>query len=61
LNTLIIPGGNEFGQITVQVKNCPSTRSQSSTVKIQTWRLNQSTNQPPHFKEQQFTINCPTK
>jgi hypothetical protein len=58
LNTLIIPGGNEYGQITVKVKNCPGSGT-SSTVKIQTWRLNKNTYQPPWFKEQQFTITCP--
>jgi hypothetical protein len=58
LNTLVIPVGNEFGQITVNVKSCPGS-STSSTVKIQTWRINQNTYQPPFFKEQQFTVTCP--
>ncbi|RMD91479.1 MAG: hypothetical protein D6813_07600 [Calditrichaeota bacterium] len=60
LNTMIITPGNEFGQITVKVKECPSSgNGTTSTVKIQTWRLNKNTYQPPWYKEQLFNISCP--
>jgi hypothetical protein len=57
LNSITIPNGNTFAQITIKVKLCPG-RAATNTVKIQTWRINTNTTQPPEFKEAQFIVNC---
>lgn len=55
-NKITIPPGDESQRITVGVKQSPGNNSGSNTVKIQTWRLNTNTTQPPEFKEQLFTV-----
>lgn len=60
LNSITIPSGNTFAQITIKVKLCPG-RAATNTVKIQTWRINTNTTQPPEFKEAQFYVNCLTR
>jgi len=56
-NQLVIPWGNQTGQITVRVKSCPGN-GLNVTGKLQTWMHNQNTYQPPEYKEAQFTVSC---
>jgi len=60
-NRITIPPGDESQRITIRVRECPrgNAVSPNRTVKIQTWRLNTNTTQPPNFKEKLFSISCP--
>jgi hypothetical protein len=56
LNQVVIPGGDEFVNLTVRLAQLPGNCGSGCQGRVQTRMINLNTDQPPYFKEATFTM-----